>query len=179
MTFFFCTHVHCCLLRRVCFVCFVPSVAERTQGMSISIGAGYELPEEKHRARTAEEGGRGGGGGGGGGGAHDSERMAVVDDLNDKLQAGSLCFQRACVCWWRFVFRAWRARRECPASSSLTEPPCPSGVTRRARVAHNSRRLWALLRPNEVVLGQRVYAPVSGPAEEKEKKRPSGRPFVE
>lgn len=50
---------------------------ERTQGMSISIGAGYDLPEEKHRVTNNQEGS---------GGGHDSERMAVVDDLNDKLQ---------------------------------------------------------------------------------------------
>lgn len=52
--------------------------------MSISIGAGYELPEEKHRVRSAPEAM------GGGGGGQDSERMAVVDDLNDKLQVSSL-----------------------------------------------------------------------------------------
>lgn len=40
--------------------------------MSISIGAGYNLPEEQDRT--------------GGGGPHDPERIAIVDDLNDKLQ---------------------------------------------------------------------------------------------
>lgn len=48
--------------------------------MSISIGAGYDLPEEKHRVRTREEEG----------GGQESERIAVVDDLNDKLQASLL-----------------------------------------------------------------------------------------
>lgn len=48
--------------------------------MSISIGAGYDLPEEKHhRLRSREEDG----------GVQESERIAVVDDLNDKLQASS------------------------------------------------------------------------------------------
>ncbi|CAM9537520.1 unnamed protein product [Pylaiella littoralis] len=65
-------------------------VAKRTQGMSISIGAGYELPEEKHRVRSAPEAM------GGGGGGQDSERMAVVDDLNDKLQSlRKLCVPQA------------------------------------------------------------------------------------
>eukprot|EP00752_Nemacystus_decipiens_P016443 g14699.t1 len=59
---------------------------KRTQGMSISIGAGYDLPEEKHRARTREEDGAG----------QESERIAVVDDLNDKLQSlRKLCVPQA------------------------------------------------------------------------------------
>ena len=45
--------------------------------MSISIGAGYDLPEEKNRHTRANSRGA----------AHDPERMAVVDDLNLKLQA--------------------------------------------------------------------------------------------
>lgn len=53
--------------------------------MSISIGAGYDLPEEKYRVRSREEEG--------GGGGQESERIAVVDDLNDKLQASA-------VVWW-------------------------------------------------------------------------------
>lgn len=51
--------------------------------MSISIGAGYDLPEEKHRVRSREEEA----------GGQESERIAVVDDLNDKLQASvQQCF---------------------------------------------------------------------------------------
>lgn len=38
--------------------------------MSISIGAGYNLPEEQNRT----------------GRTPDPERIAIVDDLNDKLQ---------------------------------------------------------------------------------------------
>lgn len=44
--------------------------------MSISIGAGYDLPEEQKNKTD--------------GVSHDPERMAVVDDLNDKLQV-SVC----------------------------------------------------------------------------------------
>lgn len=40
--------------------------------MSISIGAGYDLPEDQNKK--------------GDGGSHEPERIAVVDDLNDKLQ---------------------------------------------------------------------------------------------
>lgn len=43
--------------------------------MSISIGAGYELPEEQERTPD---------------GRNDPERIAVVDDLNDKLQVGKV-----------------------------------------------------------------------------------------
>eukprot|EP00904_Undaria_pinnatifida_P001534 jgi/Undpi1/11381/HiC_scaffold_30.g13678.m1 len=53
-----------------------PAASKRTQGMSISIGAGYDLPEEKNRHTRANSRGA----------AHDPERMAVVDDLNLKLQ---------------------------------------------------------------------------------------------
>lgn len=41
--------------------------------MSISIGTGYQLPEEQNRRESSAS-------------AHEPERMAVVDDLNDKLQ---------------------------------------------------------------------------------------------
>lgn len=68
-----------------CFICLVARATERTQGMSISIGAGYDLPEEKHRVKIREEEG--------GGGGQESDRIAVVDDLNDKLQASDfICF---------------------------------------------------------------------------------------
>eukprot|EP00903_Cladosiphon_okamuranus_P009315 g8887.t1 len=59
---------------------------KRTQGMSISIGAGYDLPEEKNRVRSREEEG----------GGQEVERIAVVDDLNDKLQSlRKLCVPQA------------------------------------------------------------------------------------
>ncbi|CAB1114555.1 unnamed protein product [Ectocarpus sp. CCAP 1310/34] len=69
------------------------TTTKRSQGMSISIGAGYTLPEEKNRSggldgEWADEGTSSMLG-------LDSGRTAVVDDLNDKLQASSL--RRLCV----------------------------------------------------------------------------------
>lgn len=49
--------------------------------MSISIGAGYSLPEEEDRADDPNS----------------SERTAVVDDLNAKLQVRPLY-----MCSWKF-----------------------------------------------------------------------------
>lgn len=63
--------------------------------MSISIGAGYDLPEEKHRDGSSEvetDVGRSGGG------VHESGNVAVVDDLNDKLQA-SFCLDNFSSAW--------------------------------------------------------------------------------
>lgn len=61
------------------------AAAERSQGMSISIGAGYTLPEEKNRSRGLD--GEGADEGTPSMLGLDSGRTAVVDDLNDKLQA--------------------------------------------------------------------------------------------
>ncbi|CAN0149123.1 unnamed protein product, partial [Ectocarpus sp. 13 AM-2016] len=57
---------------------------KRSQGMSISIGAGYTLPEEKNRSRGLD--GEGADEGTPSMLGLDSGRTAVVDDLNDKLQ---------------------------------------------------------------------------------------------
>lgn len=62
------------------------AAAERSQGMSISIGAGYRLPEEKNNQSRALDG-EGGEEGTPSMLGLDSGRTAVVDDLNDKLQA--------------------------------------------------------------------------------------------
>ncbi|CAM9192872.1 unnamed protein product [Ectocarpus sp. 6 AP-2014] len=67
------------------------TTTKRSQGMSISIGAGYTLPEEKNRSRgldgeRADEGTPSMLG-------LDSGRTAVVDDLNDKLQASRRQYQ--------------------------------------------------------------------------------------
>ncbi|CBJ25971.1 hypothetical protein Esi_0018_0021 [Ectocarpus siliculosus] len=60
------------------------TTTKRSQGMSISIGAGYTLPEEKNRSKGLN--GEGADEGTPSMLGLDSGRTAVVDDLNDKLQ---------------------------------------------------------------------------------------------
>lgn len=60
-----------------CFTLVPAGLAERTQGMSISIGAGYDLPEEQKRLTDT-------------GSSSGAERSAVVDDLNNKLQVNNI-----------------------------------------------------------------------------------------
>ncbi|CAN0537388.1 unnamed protein product, partial [Ectocarpus sp. 12 AP-2014] len=67
------------------------TTTKRSQGMSISIGAGYTLPEEKNRSRGLD--GEGADEGTPSMLGLDSGRTAVVDDLNDKLQS----LRRLCV----------------------------------------------------------------------------------
>lgn len=59
-----------------CSTLVLAGLTERTQGMSISIGAGYDLPEEQRRLTDT-------------GSSSGAERSAVVDDLNNKLQVSN------------------------------------------------------------------------------------------